>query len=1294
MSENNIFNRLVKFFLHNRLITFIFLIAFVVMGLVTMPFNLKSGLLPRNPVPVDAIPDIGENQQIVATEWMGRSPRDIQDQITYPLTTALLGIPGVQTIRSTSMFGMSFIYIIFQDNIEFYWSRSRILEKLNSLPSGTLPSGVQPALGPDATALGQIYWYTLEGRDPKTGKPNGGWDPSELKTIQDFYVKYSLSTAEGVSEVASVGGFVKEYQVDLNPDALKAYNVSVMDVMNAVKQSNLDIGAETIELNNVEYIIRGLGYVKSLNDLELSVVAVRNNVPVRVKDVAHVEFGPATRRGGLDKGGSEAVGAVVVARYGSNPMEVINNVKDKIKEIEAGLPQKKLPDGTVSKVTVVPFYDRTGLIKETIGTLQSALSHEILISIIVIIVLVMNLRASLIVAGLLPIGVLMTFILMRFFGVDANIVALSGIAIAIGVMVDIGIVDVENILRHLEMPGNHGIHGKKLLDVIYQATTEVRAAVVTSIATTIVSFLPVFAMQAQEGKLFHPLAFTKTFALLSAFLLGIIVLPTLVHIFFNVSFDRKKIRRIWNGSLIIAGFIFVIIWQMWPALALVAVGINNLLDYRWSEKRKEFPNYINIFITVLFATWYLSIEWLPLGAHNSDISNFLFVAGIVTVILLALMSMVRFYEKILRWALQNKWKFLMIPAFTLLFGLLAWQGVDRIFGFIPKSAEKVGWKNFRQTTAWKSAVKTFPGIGKEFMPSLNEGSFLLMPTSMPHSSIEKNLGYIETLDKRLSTIPEVEIAVGKWGRVNSALDPAPIQMFENTINYRSEYILDENGHRLQFKVNKKGNFILKGNSTYNPNVEAFRLIPADSLIQDKNGQYFRQWRPQIKKPDDIWNEIVKVTDIPGLTSAPKLQPIETRLIMLSTGMRAPLGLKVYGPDLNTIEKAGMIFEKVLKEVPSIKGSAVFYDRAVGAPYLEIRLNREAMARYGMSVNNVQEILQVAVGGMSLSTSVEGRERFPIRVRYARELRDNPQDLNRILIPAMNGVQIPLGEIADIEYTRGAQMIRSENTFLVGYVIFDKVEGKAEVDVVQDADKYIKQQLSTGAIVLPDGVTYKFAGNYENQLRATKRLAIVVPISLIVILLLLYFQFRTITASFIHFSGVFVAFSGGFIMLWLYGQEWFMNFSVAGLNLRDMFQMHTINLSVAVWVGFIALFGIATNDGVIMGTYIHQVFEDMKPKTVHDVREAVVMAGKKRVRPAMMTTAVAVIALLPVLSSTGKGADIMVPMAIPAFGGMVIQVMTVFVVPLFQAIWRERDVIHKNKIAAQTINNQLENGKDI
>lgn len=1271
------FNRLVKYFLENRLVTFIFLISFVVFGIVYSPFNWQTGL-PRNPIPVDAIPDIGDNQQIVATEWMGRSPKDIQDQVSYPLTTALLGIPGVSTVRSTSMFGMSFIYIIFKDDVEFYWSRSRILEKLNSLPAGTLPAGVTPTLGPDATALGQIYWYTLEGRNPKTGKPNGGWSPQELRTIQDFYVKYGLSTAEGVSEVASVGGFVKEYQVDINPEALKAYNVSVMDVMNAVRKSNLDIGAETVELNNVEYIIRGLGYVKNLEDLESSVIAVRNSTPVRIKDVAQISFGPATRRGGLDKSGVEAVGAVVVARYGSNPMEVINNIKDKIKEIEPSLPQKTLPDGSVSKVTVVPFYDRTGLIKETIGTLESALSHEILISIIVIIVLVLNLRASIIVAGLLPIGVLMTFILMHLFGVDANIVALSGIAIAIGVMVDIGIVDVENILRHLEMPENRGIRGKKLMSVIYQATIEVRSAVVTSIATTIISFLPVFAMEAAEGKLFHPLAFTKTFALLSAFILGIVVLPTLVHIFFNVRFDTKKIRKYWNWSLIVVGVVLLVLWHAWPVLALAAIGINNLLDYRWSEKRREYPSYITIAITVLVAVYYLSVEWLPLGAHNSTLVNFLFVTGIVAVILMALMAMVHFYEPILRWGLSNKWKFLLLPAFTLFFGILIWLGIDRIAGFVATGFEKVGWSSFRQTVVWRGAVNAFPGIGKEFMPSLNEGSFLLMPTSMPHSSIEKNLEYIETLDRRLSAIPEVEIAVGKWGRVNSALDPAPVQMFENTINYRPEYILDENGHRMRFKVDGDGSYVLKDGRVYNLNKEGFRIIPKDSLVIESKGEYFRQWRPEIKRPVDIWNEIVKVTNIPGLTSAPKLQPIETRLVMLSTGMRAPMGLKVYGPDLETIQKAGLMFEQELKKIPSVKASSVFYDRSVGAPYIEIKLNREAMARYGMSINDVQEVLQVAVGGMALSNSVEGRERFPMRVRYARELRNTPEDLKRILIPSMNGVQVPLSEIADISYTQGAQMIRSENTFLVGYVIFDKEEGKAEVDVVENANKILKKKIDSGEIKLPLGVSYKFAGNYEQQIRATKRLSIVIPISLVMIFMLLYFQFRTITASFIHFSGVFVAFAGGFIMMWLYGQEWFMNFSVAGINLRDMFQMHPINLSVAVWVGFIALFGIATNDGVIMGTYIHQVFEQKHPSTVEEVREAVVTAGLKRVRPAMMTTAVAVIALLPVLTSTGKGADIMVPMAIPTFGGMVIQVMTVFVVPLFQSMWREWAVSRKSK----------------
>jgi len=1275
-------NKLIKYFLENRLITILLLLVFIGWGTVSAPFNWNLGFLPRNPVPVDAIPDIGDNQQIIATEWMGRSPRDIEDQITYPLSSALEGIPGVKTIRSTSMFGMSFIYIIFKDNVEFYWSRSRILEKLNSLPAGTLPQGVQPSLGPDATALGQIFWYTLEGRDPKTGKPAGGWDPQELRTIQDYYVKYSLASAEGVSEVASIGGYIKEYQVDIDPDAMKSHSVSVMDIMSAVKNSNLDIGAETVELNKVEYVVRGLGYIKNLDDLRNAVVSVRNNVPVRISDVAKVSFGPATRRGGLDKSGAEAAGAVVVARYGSNPMEVINNVKNKIKELAPGLPSKTLADGTVSKVTVVPFYDRTGLIQETIGTLESALSHEILISIIVIIVLMFNLRASVIISGLLPVAVLMTFIVMKLTGVEANIVALSGIAIAIGVMVDVGIIFVENIFRHLEMPENHNAKGTALRTVIYNATIEVSSAVITALSTTVVSFLPVFAMEAAEGKLFRPLAFTKTFALLSSFILGIMVLPMMADIIFSIRFDKRRVSRIFNAALIIAGLFFTIFWGTWPALALVLIGINNILEDKWSENRKKMPNLINIGITVLVAVYYLAYEWLPLGAHNSYLVNFLFVIGIVGFVITLLMLMVHYYEPVLRWCLRNKWKFLMIPLVTFLLGITIWLGYNKIFGFVAKGFDITGL-NIRKTSVWQAASKTFPGVGKEFMPSLDEGSFLLMPTSMPHAGVDQNVDYIKMLDKRLESIPEVEVAVGKWGRVNSALDPAPVQMFENTINYKSEYVLDVNGRRVRFKTNKEGNFLLSDNTVFNPKKDNLKDLDTKLLIPDDHGDYFRQWRPGIRKPADIWNEIVKVTNLPGLTSAPKLQPIQTRLVMLSTGMRAPMGLKVYGPDLETIESAGIEFEKVLKEVPSVVPSTVFYDRAVGAPYIEIKLNRDAIARYGLTINEVQDVLQSAVGGMVLTTTVEGRERFPVRVRYPRELRTTPEDLKKILVPSMTGVQVPLGELADLKYTRGPQMIRSENSFLNGYVIFDKQEGVAEVDVVEKADAFIKAKIESGELVLPAGVSYKFAGNYEQQIRATKRLSIVMPISLVLVFMLLFFQFKTFTASSIHFSGVFVAFAGGFIMIWLYGQPWFMNFSLAGINMRDLFQMHTINLSVAVWVGFIALFGISTNDGVIMGTYIHQVFEELKPTNVHDVREAVVMAGKKRVRPAMMTAAVAIIALLPVLTSTGKGADIMVPMAIPTFGGMIIQIMTMFVVPVFQSIWREGEIKKRNKLLLQS-----------
>lgn len=1268
-------NSTIRFFLENKFLTALLMIVFVGWGVSTAPFGWKT-FLPSDPVPVDAIPDLGENQQIVFIDWMGRSPQNVEDQITYPLTTYLLGIPGVKSIRSTSMFGFSSIYIIFDDNIEFYWSRSRILEKLNSLPEGLLPPGVRPALGPDATALGQVYWYTLEGRDPQ-GNVTGGWDLHEIRSVQDFYVKYALNAVEGVSEVASVGGQVKEYQVDVNPDALKAYNIALMDVMDAVRKSNRDAGAQTVEINMAEYLVRGLGYIESVEDLEKAVVAVNNNVPIRIKDVASVNLGPSTRRGILDKDGAEVSGGVVIARYGSNPLSVIKGIKKKINEIAPGLPKKTLSNGTVSQLTVVPFYDRTQLINESLGTLERALSHEILISIIVVIILVLNLKASIIISSLLPIGVLMTFIFMRIGGVDANIVALSGIAIAIGVMVDVGIVFVENIIRHLEFPENQKAKGRELLEVVYRAVAEVSGAITTALATTVVSFLPVFAMQSAEGKLFKPLAFTKTFSLGAAFVLGIIVIPALAHFILSINFDKSRVRKVWNIALIVLGALLFYHYKSFLPLGLIGLGINNLLEYKWPESKRKYPSYINIAIVVLLASFLLTEEWSPLGHHNSLAINYIFVIGLLGTILGALFSIVYFYEPILKWCLENKAKFLLLPVFTIVFGVVIWLGWNNTFGFVAKGVNLVG-KNIRTTSGWSAMTHTFPGMGKEFMPSLDEGSFLLMPTSMPHSGVEENQRIVAQLDMLLANIPEVELAVGKAGRAETALDPAPISMFENVINYKPEFFINEKGKRETFKTDKKRRFILTSGDTLTNEEALAQAIKPSELIPDPDGQYFRNWRAEVRSPNDIWNEIVKVTKIPGVTSAPKLQPIETRLVMLQTGMRAPMGIKVYGPDLKIIEDFGLQLEGILKEVPSVKAEAAFADRIVGKPYLHLKINRDAAARYGLNVEDIQNFIETAIGGMTISTTVEGRERYSIRVRYPRELRDNPESIKKMLISTPVMAQVPLGELVDIEYVRGPQMIKSEDTFLTGYVLFDKKDGFAEVDVVEEAQRFIQQKIDAGTLVVPAGISYKFSGTYENQLRAMKRLSIVIPISLIIIFLLLYFQFKTVIASSIHFSGVFVAFAGGFIMLWLYGQDWFLDFSLAGVDMRELFQLHPINLSVAVWVGFIALFGIATDDGVIMGTYIHQVFEERKPNTVAEVRVAVLEAGKKRVRPAMMTAATAIIALLPVLTSTGKGSDIMVPMAIPTFGGMTIQLMTMFVVPVLQAFWRETAVKYQNK----------------
>ena len=1248
MAKLNFLDRLIGLPLENRLITLILFVSIMIWGLLAAPFDWDIPGIDRLPVPVDAIPDIGENQQIVFSKWSGRSPQDIEDQITYPLTVALLGTPGVKTVRSFSMFGFSTVYVIFNEDVDFYWSRSRILEKLNALPSGTLPDEVKPTLGPDATALGQVFWYTLEGRD-EDGQPTGGWDLHELRSIQDYYVKYGLSTARGVAEVASVGGFVKEYQIDVNPQALRHYGISLMQVFKAVRDANNEIGARTVEVNRVEYMIRGLGFIKGLEDLEVTVLKVIDNAPITIADVAHVSFGPALRRGALDKQGSEVVGGVVVTRYGENPLATINAVKAKIKEISPGLPSKTLTDGRVSQLEIVPFYDRSGLIYETLGTLNHALREEIIITLIVILVLLMHLRASILISMMMPAAVLITFVGMKLFHVDANIVALSGIAIAIGTIVDMGIIMTENILKKIDDDQK----SPNVIQGILSGAREVGPAILTAVSTTVISFLPVFTMEGAEGKLFKPLAYTKTFALISSVVLAILVLPVIASFIFSKKtygeWTRKlSLTLLFALSIGVAVSFNIIIGIILGSIALLQLLKPLLKNYPWLYHSKTL-NYLLVFNVIIL----LSLTWVPLGYEYGVIANFLLVAVLVGFILGLIKTFTDLYPKILLWMLENRGIALLIPSILLIFGLNAWLGFDSIFGWSPDV--------IKQSRPYQIMVHVFPGLGREFMPDLDEGSFLYMPTTMPHAGMEESLDVLSTLDRALYSIPEVENVVGKIGRAETALDPAPLSMIESVITYKSEYKQDESGNTLKFEVDDDGNFLRDSNG---------------HLILDNRGKPFRQWRDHIRNNQDIWDELVKVAQLPGTTSAPKLQPIAARIVMLQSGMRAPMGIRVHGSDIESMEAFGLELERNLKEIPSVKASAVFADRIVGKPYLEIDIDRKAIARYGLSIRDVQEVIAVAIGGKQVGMTIEGRERYPIRVRYMREFRDNDESFESILVPTSSGAQIPLGQLASVRFTRGPQVIKSENTFLLSYVLFDKVDGYAEVDVVEQARAYLDSKIESGELKVPNGVSFDFTGSYKNQVRATKRMRIVLPLALMSIFVILYMQFKRTSTTLIVFSGIFVAWAGGFTLIWLYGQPWFLNFSLLGLNFREIFQIHEINLSVAVWVGFLALFGIATDDGVLISTYLDQQFKELKPTTRQEIQAAAILAGKRRIRPAMLTTATTLLALIPVLTSTGRGADVMVPMAIPSFGGMLFATINTYMVPLIYVLVAERRLLMK------------------
>ncbi len=1013
------------------------------------------------------------------------------------------------------------------------------------------------------------------------------------------------------------------------------------------------------------------------------------------------DLGPALREGALDKGGAEAVGGVAVVRHGFNPLAAIKNVKAKIAEIAPTLPRKAVADYalttraalaafaqsqgfeafsgdslsqdawlrwldanpreqwpkglTTSQVTIVPFYDRSGLIHETLGTLNDALYEQVLVTTVVIVVMASQLGVSLLISAVMPLAVLFAFILMHLLGVEANIVSLSGIAIAIGTIVDMGIILCQNILQHLQ----DAPPGERRLETIYRASSEVGSAVLTSISTTVIGFLPVFAMTGPEGKLFKPLAFTKTACLIGSVVVALTVIPAAAHILFSGRQPSRKAGRAGAAALIFTGVGLGFWRHMWAAAALLLIiGLYQLAKPRLPERVRRFVPLCSNALAVAAAGYLLTRHWLPLGPQAGLARNLVFVTLLVGGLLVLYRLLILAYPRLLSAFLAHKAAFLAFPLLVVLAGYTGWLGFATVFGFAPRAAQRLGVSPdaVRQCRAWTALSRAFPGFGKEFMPPLDEGSFLYMPTTMPHASIGEALDVVSKQDRAIRAIPEVESAVGKIGRADTALDPAPVNMIETVITYKPEFACDENGRRLLFRTDPATGEFVRENG---------------ELVPDPHGKPFRQWRDSVRSPDDIWCAIVAAARVPGVTDAPKLQPIAARIVMLQSGMRAPMGVKVKGPDLESVERAGFEIERFLKQVPGVAPSAVIADRVVGKPYLEIAIDREAIARYGLQIEDVQAVIETAIGGVPLTTTVEGRQRFPVRVRYPRELRDRPDTLARVLIPGANGAQIPLSQLASVDYVRGPEAVKSEDAFLVSYVLFDKEPGLAEVDVVEACQRVLAEKRASGELRLPPGVTYRFAGNYENQLHAQRTLAVILPLTLFVIFLLIYFQFRSVATTSLVFTTIFVCWAGGLLFIWLYGQPWFLNITLFGVDLRALFHVHTVNMSIAIWVGFLALFGIASDDAVVICTYLDQRFAKTRPATVAEARAATVYAGQRRIQACAMTTATTVLALLPVLTSSGRGSDIMLPMSLPSMGGMAFEVITLFIAPVLYCWLHER-----------------------
>jgi Cu(I)/Ag(I) efflux system membrane protein CusA/SilA len=1027
--------KIITYSLQNRFIVLIATLLILIWGIYALLHT-----------PVDAIPDLSDNQVIVMTDWMGRAPQLVEDQVTYPLESAFQGMPKVKAVRGTSMFGLSMVYIIFEDNVDLYWARTRVLERLSTV-TGMLPPDARTQLGPDGTGVGHVYWYTVEG---------GGLDLGELRALQDWYIRYALATVPGVAEVASIGGFVKQYQVDLDPLRMQSYGISTLMVMEAVKNSNLDVGGGLIERSSMEYLIRGLGYIQKKEDLENVVLtASPQGTPVYLKDVAEVQMGGDIRRGLLDKNGTgEVVGGIIVMRYGENARDVIERVKAKIPDVEKGLPPG---------VHIIPAYDRSDLIARAIGTLRRSLTEEMVIVSLVILLFLLHFRSALVVILTIPIAVLIAFIVMYHLKVTSNLMSLAGIAIAIGVLVDSAIVVIENAYRHLSERKESD--PSDTLSIVLRACKTVGRPIFFSMAIIVLSFLPVFLLQGQEGKLFFPLALTKTAAMAASALLAITLVPVLVSLFLRGRLkpeDKNPLSRL----------------------------------------------------------------------------------------------LIRLYRPVVRWALEHKAVTLGINLAVLILTILL-----------------------------------MTGVGSEFMPALDEGSLLFMPTTLPNVSITEAKRILQVQDKIIAALPEVESVLGKVGRAETATDPAPVSMIETII-----------------------------------------------LLKPK-----QQWRKGMTR-DDIIAELDQKLQIPGVSNG-WTQPIINRINMLATGVRTDLGVKIYGDDLQKLEDLAIQAEHLLRP---IDGAAdLFAERTLGGNYLDVEIHRDAIARYGLKINDVQAVIEAASGGMNMTTTVEGRQRFPVRVRYARDFRDSPEKLGRILVTAASGAQIPLAQIADIRIVPGPAMISSENSLLRS-VVYLNVRGRDPGGFVREARSVLDRNLK-----LPPGYYIQWSGQWENQVRAQKRLQWLIPLVIFVIFILLYFVFHSVTESLLVMLSVPFALTGGVLLLVLLGYNW----------------------SVAVWVGFIALFGIAVETGVVMVVYLHEALDARLaagPVDTAVLHRATLDGAVLRLRPKLMTVGTSLLGLIPIMISTGTGSDLMKPIATPLVGGLLTSAVHVLIVtPVIFAIMKER-----------------------